>query len=123
MEDVLWPCDDCVPLPPGAERTLRLPYRRPTGLAAVWHPSSLWLALQVYHVGRWFIADEHTPRHGICQSEALCGVYELVVTPSRKESRAVFPEGGSEETGVGKRAKKEYPPLQNKRKRKAERKP
>jgi len=53
----------------------------------------------------------------------LLGVYELVVTHSRKDSKAVCPEGGVEEFVVGKRAKKEYPPLQNKQKRKAERKP
>jgi len=58
-----------------------------------------------------------------CQASVFRRVYELVVTHARKESRAVFPEGRAEEIVVGKQAKKEYPPLQNKQKRKAERKP
>ncbi len=50
------------------------------------------------------------------QAQGLLRVYELVVTPSREDSKAVFPEGGEEERVVGKRAKKEYPALQNQRK-------
>ena len=64
-----------------------------------------------------------TCQKGECQRCWLTRVYELVVTHARKESRTVFPEGGAEERGVGKQAKKEYPPLQNQQKRKAERSP
>ena len=52
----------------------------------------------------------------MCPTPIWYRVDEIVVTPSKEDSKEVFAEGMEEERGLVKQAKKEYPVLQTQRK-------